>query len=299
MTDYNKILLTGATGFIGSYITEELQGAGIKPDTLSRHEGATYVCDLEKVSPEISTSYDAVIHAAGTDDPARADALNNEGTRRLLEALEQNPPRHITFLSSVHVYGNDPGTDVEESCFLRPDTPYSRSKIRAEKLLEQWCEAHGVTLTLLRPALTAGRGMHGRLARMADAVSRGNYMHLRGNTGVRSLVMADDVARAVRLTLGLPGIFNVSDGKEHRIIDIADAMAANFSTDKRILSMPRGVVKWGLRLCPIPKLKNTVATLTASATFSNKALVEATGLQPYDTVEVMARRHTSYPYREE
>ena len=47
MTDYNKILLTGATGFIGSYITEELQGAGIKPDTLSRHEGATYVCDLE------------------------------------------------------------------------------------------------------------------------------------------------------------------------------------------------------------------------------------------------------------
>ena len=64
-----------------------------------------------------------------------------------------------------------------------------------------------------------------------------------------------------RLTLGLPGIFNVSDGKEHRIIDIADAMAANFSTDKRILSMPRGVVKWGLRLCPIPKLKNTVATL--------------------------------------
>ena len=76
-------------------------------------------------------------------------------------------------------------------------------------------------------------------------------------------------------------------------------MAANFSTDKRILSMPRGVVKWGLRLCPIPKLKNTVATLTASATFSNKALVEATGLQPYDTVEVMARRHPSYPYREE
>lgn len=155
MTDYKKILLTGASGFIGSYILEELRSAGIEPDTLSRREGATCVCDLERETPVLGIGYDAVIHAAGTDEAGRADALNNEGTKRLLAALDTAPPRHLTYLSSVHVYGSDPGTDVEESCFLRPDTEYSRSKIRAEKTLEKWCAEHGTTLTILRPALTA------------------------------------------------------------------------------------------------------------------------------------------------
>lgn len=298
MTDYKKILLTGASGFIGSYIMEELRSAGIVPDTLSRQQGATYVCDLEHDTPALETCYDAVIHAAGTDEKGRADALNNEGTKRLLTALEARPPRHITYLSSVHVYGSNPGTDVEESCFLRPDTEYSRSKIRAEKALEKWCAEHGTTLTILRPALTAGRGMHGRLAVMAEAVARGRYMHLRGNPAVHSLVMADDVARAARLTLGVPGVFNVSDGIAHSVISIADAMAANLGTDKRVLSFPAGLAKWVLRLCPLKKPRRAYAKLTTSATFSNKALTEATGLKPYDTVEVMARRHPEYPYRE-
>lgn len=298
MTDFKKILLTGASGFIGSYILEELRRSGYEPDTLSRRPGATYLCDLEHEAPRLNGVYDTVIHAAGTDEADRADALNHEGTRRLLSALEAAPPRRFTYLSSVHVYGLDPGTDVTESCFLRPDTPYARSKIRAEKLLEKWCTDHDVVLTILRPAITVGRGMHGRLARMAHAVARGRYMHLRGNQAVRSLVMADDVARAVALTLGSPGVFNVTDGRDHSVIAMADAMALNLGTDKRVLSMPAGLVKWGLRLCPLPGLKKAVATLTASATFSNRALVEATGLEPYDTLEVMARRHPSYPYRE-
>lgn len=298
MTENKDILVTGATGFIGRYIMEELQSSGYKPDTLARRGEVTYSCDLEKSVPDLSRRYDVVVHVAGTDEQARADELNNHGTARLLEALERAVPDQIIYISTVHVYGMNPGTEIREDCFLRPDTDYARSKIRAEKQIEKWCASRGVTCTILRPALTAGSGMHGRLARMADAIARGRYMHIGKNQGVRSLVTAVDVARAVRLTFGVPGVYNVTDGKSHTMIEIADAIALNLGKDKRILTLPAGLVKWGLRLLPLSGLRAAVQTLTASCTYSNSALCQSTGFKPFDTVEVMARREPDYPYKE-
>ncbi|MCM1319982.1 MAG: NAD(P)-dependent oxidoreductase [Muribaculaceae bacterium] len=296
MAEYKNILVTGATGFIGSYFMRLLESEGYKPDYISRRPDATIACDLEKDIPLLSRRYDVVVHMAGTADDSRADVLNNIGTRHLLEGLENVPPRQIIYISTVHVYGNDPGEDVEESCFLRPDTPYSRSKIRAEKTIEKWCADHGVLCTILRPASVIGNGMHGRYAFMADSVSKGYYMHIRGNEAKRNLVMADDLAAAIRLCFGVPGVYNVTDGLAHGIVEIADAMAANFATNKRILSLPKGLIKWGLRLCPSSKLKEMYKALTTTATFSNKKLTQTIDFKPYNAVEVMARRQSDYPY---
>ena len=256
-------------------------------------------------APEESAAprYDAVIHLAGTADPLHADPLNNHGTKRLLQALEPCPPRHFTLVSSVHVYGNDPGEDVPEDCFLRPDTPYSRSKIRAEKACEEWCARHGVTLTILRPAPVVGPGMHGNLAHMAEGVRRGTYMHIRGNQALRSLVMVDDLVSVIRQTLGVPGVFNVTDGKPHTLKEIADSMARNFSANKRVLSCPDGLLRWTFRLFgwlpPVASLRAKYINLTTSATFSSAALQAALpSFDPYDTCAVMARTHPTYPYRQ-
>lgn len=300
MTDntLHTVLLTGATGFIGSHVRRAL--SDMEVHTLSRAE-----CDLERQTPVLTRSYDAVVHVAGTDEAARADALNNEGTKRLLKSLEAFPPRTLTLISTVHVYGRNPGEEVAEDTFLRPDTEYARSKIRAEKECESWCAAHGVTLTILRPALVAGSGMHGRLAEMAAAVRQGRYFHIRGNVARRSLVMACDVAKAVRLTLGLPGVYNVCDGYNRTVRELADAMTRNFGTDKRLLTVPLTPLKLFATVArvvtPLRSLisADKLQTLTASATFSNRRLTEATGMKFYDTVEVIARRDTDYPYEDE
>lgn len=300
MTDntLHTVLLTGATGFIGSHVRRAL--SDMEVHTLSRAE-----CDLERQTPVFTRSYDAVVHVAGTDEAARADALNNEGTKRLLKSLEAFPPRTLTLISTVHVYGRNPGEEVAEDTFLRPDTEYARSKIRAEKECESWCAAHGVPLTILRPALVAGSGMHGRLAEMAAAVRQGRYFHIRGNVARRSLVMACDVAKAVRLTLGLPGVYNVCDGYNRTVRELADAMTRNFGTDKRLLTVPLTPLKLFATVARVvTPLRSLISaeklqTLTASATFSNRRLTEATGMKFYDTVEVIARRDTDYPYEDE
>ena len=296
MNNDKSILLTGATGFIGSYITRALAHSGRAYDTLTRRPDADICCNLEQDVPHIAKKYDVVIHAAGTNDPARADALNNHGTRRLLEGLEHNPPGQIIYLSCVDVYGEDPGEDVPESCFLRPDTPFSRSKIRAEKAVEKWCADHSTVCTILRPAAVIGNGMHGSYADMADKICRGYYMHIRHNESRRSLVMADDVAGATVELIGTPGVFNITDGVAHTLIEIADAMAANFSSDKRVLTMPRGLLKWGLRIVPVPRVKKAIMALTRTATYSNAKLCQTIDFKPYNVVEVMARRHPEYPY---
>lgn len=299
MRDYTNILLTGASGFIGRHIMAAFQVQSITPDTLHRGAEANVVCDLEREIPVLHKHYDAVIHVAGTQEAHRADALNNSGTQRLLDALTPNPPRHFTYISSVEVYGLNPGENVPESCFLRPDTDYARSKIRAEKLLEKWCATYGVGLTILRLATTAGSGMHGRLDPMVRAICKGYYMHIRGNTARRSLVMADDVAKAVLLTIGVEGIYNVTDGIDHSVIDIADAIAANITAGKRILSLPRSLIKWPLKLFGGKSgLRRTYEELTLTATYSVQALREKVDFNPYNTIEVMSRRHPSYPYKE-
>lgn len=290
------ILLTGADGFIGTHIMAALQGSDLGDvHTLSRR--GEIQCDLERDVPTLPHRYDAVIHCAGTADPARAEALNHHGTERLLQALETAPPRHFTLISTVHVYGSNPGEDVAEDCFLRPDTEYARSKIRAEKLCEQWCRDHDVELTILRPALTAGQGMHGRLATMAAAIARGRYVHIRGNGATRSLVLATDLARAVVGTLHTPGVFNVTDGRARTVIELGDAMATNLARDKRILHAPAFWMR--LASAPFPSLRAKVATLTTSCTYSNARLCAALpDWHPYDTVEVIARRDPDYPYQQ-
>lgn len=290
MNETKKILLTGDAGFIGSHISEYLCASGLTPDTLQ--------CDLETNTPVIPHRYDVVIHADITEDERHADTLNNQGTERLLTALEECPPARIILISSVDVYGSDPGMDVREDCFLRPDTPFSRSMIRAEKKAQAWCASHHAGCTILRLAPTFGNGMCGAWAEMADKVCRGKYMHIRGNKAVRSLLCAYDAARAVGLAIELDGTYNVTDGAAHTMIDIADAMAANFATDKRILSLPAGLVKWGLRLVPVGAWRRAYIKYTRSMTFSDKKFIDATGFTPHDTVEVMSRRHPHYPYKE-
>ncbi len=301
--DRKHILLTGATGFVGRHLLPMLEDYAVH--TLGRSPGCDIVCDLEWDTPRLERSYDMVIHLAGTDDYDRADALNNHGTKRLLHALEAFPPRCFTLMSTVQVYGDDPGEDVDENCFMRPDNPYSRSKIRAEKEVEEWCGHHSVRLVVLRPAPIAGNGMHGRLARMAEAVRRGRYIHIRGNDARRSLVMVCDVVSAICATAGMEGVYNVTDGACRTITELADAMACNFANDKRLLVVPstplKALASVSALLPPLHRRINNdiLRRLTTSATYSNKKIVEAAGIRFYDTVEVIARREKTYPYEYE
>lgn len=306
-----KILLTGAHGLLGTYIRREMAGHDIV--TLGRREAGTQhiVCDLT-ADGDIALpreKFDLVVHAAGTTDPLLATELNLEGTRRLLRALDGLPaPGAFTLISCSEVYSDTAGEMVDESRPAWPTSETGSSKIQAEKEAAAWCERHGVPLTILRPATMFGRGMKGWAARMFAEVAGGRYIHVRGNDSRLSVVTALDVARVVAATVGMAGIFNVTDGREPCWLDLAEAMSANTGNPKRMITLPGKWAAVARRTCGwLPAVRASLDTSDPlcgrrfrTLTFDTSRLRKAIpGWHPYDTLAVLARTAPDYPYEDD
>lgn len=299
-----KILLTGATGMLGGYLLPILKDEN-DVKTLQRH-GADIICDLTASAPDFGDDrYDLVVHAAGSDDDDTALELNLEGTRRLLHALEKNPPKELVYISSWEVYSPDSGENVTEDHQTWAATKTGQSKARAEQLVKEWCDQRNVTLTILRPARMFGKGVHGEMKRLFNDVVNGRYIHVRGNEARLSLVCAIDVAYAVKRLHSIGGTYNISDGKGATWIALAEAMSANSGAMKRQIFLPKRWAQTAWRLTPwIPAVKASLSpevlahrskTLTLSDTAIRSVVAD---WNPYPAIEVIGRQCGSYPYLE-
>lgn len=115
-------------------------------------------------------------------------------------------------------------------------------------------DALAADVKLLCPTII-GTGMTGTGMTLAKAVADGKFMHIKGNEAIIDLVHAVDVARAVALTLGKPGQYTVTDGRNHRIDDLADALAYRIN-DRRLYTVgPR----WS-RFLVMPWLRQLITT---------------------------------------
>ncbi len=303
MNEVGSILLVGAYGLLGRYIKKEFEKNHLQ--TLGLNHKNNQQVDLSKNIPRISQRYDLVIFNAGVTDEKNAMAVNLAISKNLISGLNAYLPKYIVYISSLSVYGLQEGTDIDETTPMNPTTEYGRSKMLVEQELQQWCCDNGVGLTILRPAMLFGNGVHGKAKEMFDAIVQGRYFHVANNNARRSVVMADDVAKAIRLLYDKGGIYNITDGYDPTVVELADAMAANSSTNKRIMSCPLKWLKTAAKigdLFPLfGKLLNSekLNILTSTLTFSNRKLVEATGMKLYKTTDVIARRAVDYPYEYE
>lgn len=162
----NKLLFTGASGFLGYNILPILHKEYETVHTMGLGQEDDIKINLAKEVPPINTHYDIVLHACGKahvvprtpeEEKAFYD-VNYEGTRNLCAALEKvGVPKALVFISTVAVYGCESGELISEDYPLNGDTPYAKSKIMAEEFLTAWCRENGVVLGILRPSLLAGK----------------------------------------------------------------------------------------------------------------------------------------------
>src|ERR1017187_1972730 len=225
-----KILLTGASGFLGQTIKYVLTEHEII--SLAR-KAADINVDLALDIPVLSI-FDIIIHAAGkahsipkteTEKQEFFD-VNVQGTNNLLKAIENSGvPKAFVFISTVAVYGKESGNLICEDEPLSAKDPYGLSKIAAEKLILEWCEKKNVICTILRLPLIAGHNPPGNLGAMIKGISNGYYFNIAGGKAKKSIVLAVDVAHAIPRIAEIGGVYNLTDGNHPSFIELSRLLA--------------------------------------------------------------------------
>lgn len=292
-----KLLFTGGTGFLGKNAmpllkeSYEVTTCGITPDDMIK---ANFVNDV----PELPEKYDIVLHACGkahvvpkTEAEKKAFFdVNYQGTVNLCKGLEKvGLPKALVFISTVAVYGCDFGDMITEDHPLEGETPYAKSKIMAEEYLTGWCKNHNVVLGILRPSLLAGKNAPGNLGSMVKGVQKGYYMNIAGGNVIKSILMAEDIARILPLVAEKGGIYNVCDTRQPSFGQISESVAKQLGKGSPInipYWMAWCMAKVGDLLgnkAPINSYK--LEKMTKSLTFSNEKARKELGWEPLDVLE--------------
>ena len=208
-----RVLLTGGSGFVGSYVAEQLTGLGhtvralVRPQsdskllkTLKNIEFAPGAVEDRRSLDAAVTGVDAIIHVAGLVKARRPEeffAVNAEGTRILVAAAEAHAPglRRFEYVSSLSAVGPCPdGKPVPDDAPPRPVTQYGRSKLAGEQAV--LAAKDRLPVTVIRPPLIYGPRDRETLA-FFTSVKRGVLPVLGDGTNTLSVVYGEDCASAI------------------------------------------------------------------------------------------------------
>ena len=230
-----KVLVTGASGFLGRIITDVLTQEGqsiVGLDIL----GQELNIDITKsFSLNSDLDLDIVVHAAGkAHSVPRNEAqkkefydVNFEGTKNLCLALEHLAamPKSFLFISTVAVYGLDSGEMIPEDHPLNGKTPYAKSKILAEQWLKDWAERNHVILGVLRLPLIAGPNPPGNLGAMIRGIRTGRYLSIGKADARKSVVWQYDIPHIMPVLANIGGTYNLTDGYNPSFAELEAAIA--------------------------------------------------------------------------
>ncbi len=177
----NKILVTGADGFIGSHLTELLLEKGYRVKALAQYNSFNYWGWLEDIPEndnleivtgdirdphyckEITKGIDIIFHLAALIAipysyiaPDSYVDTNVKGTLNICQAAKENGVQRVIHTSTSEVYGTAQYVPIDEKHPKQPQSPYSASKIGADMMAMSFYNAFGLPVTIARPFNTYG-----------------------------------------------------------------------------------------------------------------------------------------------
>ena len=273
MTNWSgrQVLITGAEGFIGSHLTEELLAAGASVRALvhynpfgrwgwlHEHAGdidirAGDVRDAERVA-QVAEGVDVIFHLAALvgipysyEAPESYVQTNILGTHNLLQAARRAGVSRYVQTSTSEVYGSALRVPIDEEHPLQPQSPYSASKIGADMLALSFHHAFELPVAVVRPFNTYGPRQSARAvipAVLGQIYAGSEEIQVGATAPKRDFNYVTDTARGfmaiAECDRALGEVVNIGSGREISIGDLIDLMIEVSGRDVRAVRAPERI----------------------------------------------------------
>jgi nucleoside-diphosphate-sugar epimerase len=264
---HGRIVITGASGFIGSHLVPALAGADVEivcilePGAKNPFAGArTFsadICAVQDLSAALEGA-DAVVHLAARKHVLRETAkdplleyrrVNVEGTRNVVRAARKQGVGLFVHVSSVKAMGEGTGDILDETAPGLPSTPYGISKLESEEVVRAEADGKGMAVLIFRLPMVYGPGNKGNLPRMIRWAERGNPFPIFHPENLRSMVYVENVVAGIMAVLKASpqGIstYILKDREDYSTRRIYDAISNALGKTPRYFPVPSLAVRVG------------------------------------------------------
>ncbi|HPT42668.1 MAG TPA: GDP-mannose 4,6-dehydratase [Paludibacteraceae bacterium] len=226
-----KILVTGYSGFIGSYLIRRLQDLQVELILCDLQNGIN-ICNWDEVND--LKGFDIIIHLANLSfvpasfrDPKKFYEVNYLGTLNMLELCRLNKARMIYF--SSYMYGNPQYQPIDEQHRIEAYNPYAQTKVICESLCEGYNRDFQVPVTVFRPFNIYGKGQNPDfLIPTIISQAKTGKIVIKDDRPKRDYIHVTDIVEAVILALQTPNLqptlqtYNLGTGESHSVKEIIE-----------------------------------------------------------------------------
>lgn len=255
-----SILLTGGSGFIGSYIVQMTHIARTAGRNSYTNESHYFVSDISKETDwqDAFTGIKTIIHLAGLAHsnlftPQDYQSVNVEGTLHLAnEALKAGVKRFV-YVSSIGVNGSSTHrTPYHFNSFPSPHNSYAQSKYDAELGLKEIADKTGLELVIVRPTLVYGPAAPGNFGMLTRLVNKLPFLPFGLANNQRDFIAVQNLADLLVTCAKHPGAagytFLASDGETVSIKEFTNAIAKGLNKKLIQLPVPVSLMRFAARL---------------------------------------------------
>ncbi len=322
--EIRTVLLTGATGFLGSHLLRKLHADGKHviayartpdrarkqfadlPERFEVRQGDLH--DMEAMGAALQ-GVDAVVHVAGHvtdwDDYESFAKTNVEGTANVLMLAHEAGVKQFLHISSLGVFGDIDQDAFDENHMYRLSSDYySNSKIYAEIFVRRYCTENRIPYGIVRPGFIYGEGDNNFFPKLIENLEAGRAKYIGSRDNQVNTVYVGNVAALVGAMVGNPSSFgetyNIGDPEPTTIHEFFESVCAALGIEPPTKTVPKALalapaallegVFRTLRMKSPPPLTRKKVTFVARSRSVNASKAWALiGRQPYSAKEGLER----------
>jgi len=311
-----RVLVTGATGFVGTALCRRthqegwlVRGAVRNISDKERLPQGVEAAPIGSIGPDTQwesalAGVDIVVHLAArthvtreiAPDPLRAFRfVNVQGTERLARVAAASGVKRFVYLSSVKVNGEgreEPYTELDPPA---PEDPYGISKWETEQLLLRIAAETGMEIVIIRPPLVYGPGVKANFLTLMNIVARGVPLPFATVNNHRSLIYLDNLVDVIVACSTRPEAagktYLVSDATAVSTPELIRQIALAFDRPARLFTLSPQLLRFAAKLL---NKTSTVDRLLGSLTVNTSKIRKELGWQPPYTMKDGLRKTAAW-----